>query len=130
MEILFVNTLRALWKLRHDQQFMSLARLTLVAISSGTVFYWLVEHLRFLDALYFSVTTLATVGYGDYAPKTDAGKIFTIFYVLIGVGILLAFLTTVAGQVVKTHMQDHVAVAGRAARMREGVRASRRRVRD
>lgn len=130
MELLFGTTLRSLWKLRRDEQFASLARLTVAAIAIGTVFYRLVEHLRLVDALYFSVTTLATVGYGDFSPKTDAGKIFTVFYVLVGVGILLAFLTTVAGQIVKTHMQDHEAVVGRAARVRANVRASRRRVRE
>jgi len=54
----------------------------------GALFYHHVEKLRFLDAFYLSVITLATVGYGDLAPKTDAGKIFTIFYVLIGIAIV------------------------------------------
>ena len=49
-----------------------------------------------LDSLYFSVTTLTTVGYGDFFPKTDAGKMFTIFYILAGVGILLGFVNAVA----------------------------------
>ena len=57
--------------------------------------------------------TLATVGYGDFTPKTDAGKLFTVVYVLIGVGILLSFVTRVAGQVVQTHMHDHSAENGR-----------------
>ncbi len=55
----------------------------------GTVFYHLIEKWSWLDSLYFSVITLATVGYGDFAPKTPAGKIFTIFYVFIGVGIFI-----------------------------------------
>lgn len=59
----------------------------------GTIFYHLVEHLTWLNAYYFSVITLATVGYGDIAPHTSAGKIFTTFYVLIGVGIITTFLS-------------------------------------
>jgi voltage-gated potassium channel len=60
----------------------------LAVIGIGTVFYHRVEGFSFLDSVYFCVITLATVGYGDLTPKTDAGKIFTMFYVLIGVGII------------------------------------------
>jgi voltage-gated potassium channel len=61
----------------------------------GTVFYALVEDWTLLDALYFSVVTLTTVGLGDYAPETDIGKAFTIFYVLAGVAVILAFANSV-----------------------------------
>jgi voltage-gated potassium channel len=61
----------------------------------GTAFYSLVEGWRPLDALYFSVTTLATVGFGDLTPQTDLGKIFTIVYILTGVSVLLAFVNAV-----------------------------------
>lgn len=51
----------------------------------GMVFYHFVENWRYLDAIYFSSTTLTAVGYGDFSPRTDAGKIFTIFYQFIGI---------------------------------------------
>jgi len=108
MEILIVNTIRAIRTLWREPQFRSLATLAVVAVTSGTVFYWLVEGLRPVDSFYFSVMTLATVGYGDFAPHTDAGKLFTVVYVLVGVGILLAFLSRVAGQVVITHADNHL----------------------
>ena len=40
--------------------------------------------------------TLATVGYGDFHPVTAAGKVFTIVYVFLGVGVLVAFVTRLA----------------------------------
>jgi voltage-gated potassium channel len=105
VEIL-INTVRAIRTLWVDPQFKSLTRLALVAITSGTAFYWSVEGLSPVDALYFSVTTLTTVGYGDFSPETAAGKLFTVVYVLLGVGILLAFLTRVAAQVVASHAEN------------------------
>ncbi len=67
---------------------------TVIAVLSiGTIFYHYVENLKWLDSAYFSVITLTTVGYGDITPKTDLGKVFTIFYVLLGVGIIAASLS-------------------------------------
>ena len=98
MPLLIIGMLRAIWALRRDPQFVSLALLTVIAITTGTGFYSLVEGLRLVDAFYFSVITLTTVGYGDFAPETDAGKLFTAVYVLVGIGILLAFVTTIAAK--------------------------------
>jgi len=72
-----------------------LASSTLVIIAGGTVFYHFVEKFSWVDAYYFSVITLSTVGYGDLTPVTTAGKIFTTFYILIGVGIIAAFVSHV-----------------------------------
>jgi voltage-gated potassium channel len=60
----------------------------------GALFYTLVEGWSVVDAVYFSAMSLATVGYGDVVPETDAGKVFTVVYVLAGIGILVAFFTT------------------------------------
>jgi voltage-gated potassium channel len=125
VELLLVNAFRALRSLRRDPRFVSLASLATAAIASGTVFYWLVEDLRPVDSLYFSVMTLATVGYGDFSPKTDAGKLFTVVYVLVGVGILLAFLSTLATEVVKTHAAEQARHHQRLERVRESRRRKR-----
>lgn len=55
----------------------------------GTVVYHWLEGWSYLDALYFCVISLATVGYGDLTPTTAASKAFTIVYVINGVAILL-----------------------------------------
>jgi voltage-gated potassium channel Kch len=52
-----------------------------------------VEHFKWIDSYYFSVITLATVGYGDFVPHTNFGKIFTTFYIFIGVGIITTFIS-------------------------------------
>ncbi|MBI2652838.1 two pore domain potassium channel family protein [Candidatus Woesearchaeota archaeon] len=73
----------------------------LLVLFGGATFYYLVEGWRYLDALYFSAYTMTTVGYGDFVPKTDAGKIFTIFYVFVGVAIALYGLSLMASHFVE-----------------------------
>ncbi len=85
-----------------------LASSALIIVSGGTVFYHLVEKFSWVDAYYFSVITLATVGYGDLTPTTTAGKIFTTFYILIGVGIITAFVSQVVKHRVGKGLFSHI----------------------
>ena len=85
---------------REDPDFRALAVLVLGLLLSGSIFYMLVENWTFIDALYFSTIVLTTVGLGDVAPTTDAAKIFTIFYTLTGIGVLVAFATAFAQRLV------------------------------
>lgn len=48
------------------------------------------EGLSLLDAIYFSIVTVATVGYGDIAPVTPAGKILALLIIFTGVSTFLA----------------------------------------
>ena len=66
------------------------------AVAVGTVVYSILEDWSPLDSFYFSVVTLATVGFGDLHPVTNPGKLFTVGYVLAGVGILAAFVSELA----------------------------------
>jgi hypothetical protein len=68
--------------------------LSALILVGGVVFYMRVEHWDILDALYFCVVTLGTVGYGDITPKTDLGKAFTTLYILIGLSVIGGFLAT------------------------------------
>lgn len=67
----------------------------LVIFIIAVFFYHNVEGWRYLDAAYFSTATVTTVGYGDITPKTDAGKIFTIFFAFSGIGLALYFFSLV-----------------------------------
>lgn len=73
-----------------------LAASAVTALAIGTVVYMVLEGWSALDSLYFSVVTLATVGFGDLHPTTDLAKLFTIVYILTGLGILAGFVSELA----------------------------------
>ena len=56
----------------------------------GTLVFHRLEDWNWIESLYFSVVTLTTVGYGDLHPTNDASRLFTVFYILIGVTTALA----------------------------------------
>jgi voltage-gated potassium channel len=89
MLALFYRFIRHMLRL---EEFRALLVLVLLYLCLGTVFYRFTEGWRWLDAFYFTLITLATIGYGDFTPQTDRGKIFTILYILIGLGLVGALI--------------------------------------
>jgi hypothetical protein len=84
---------RRLWR---SPQERSLVLSAFAALAFGTVVFHFVEDWDYLDSLYFSVISLLTIGYGDFVPTTDLGKILTILYVIAGVSIILGFVDAIA----------------------------------
>jgi amino acid permease len=93
-----LHFVRAIRRGLADPEFRSLCILVGIVIGSGTLFYHFVEGMSWIDAFYFCVITLTTVGYGDFAPKTTMGKLFTVVYIFVGLGLLAAFISYVAQQ--------------------------------
>jgi voltage-gated potassium channel len=61
----------------------------------GTAGYMGIEHYGFLDAVYMTVITLGSVGFGTVAPLTAAGEIFTILLIVFGLGTAAWVFSTV-----------------------------------
>jgi voltage-gated potassium channel len=101
----FLTTLRlargvaSAW--RRDPQFRSLVFLVVITLGGGTIFYSLEEGWSVVDAFYFSVTTLTTVGLGDLTPKTTMGKLFTVIYIFAGLSIILGFIDSAAKETLR-----------------------------
>jgi voltage-gated potassium channel len=90
----FTRVLVRLWI--RDPDFRSLVLLVFLTLLIGTIFYSIQEGWGLIDAFYFSVTTLTTVGFGDPSPTTPVGKLFTVGYILSGLGLLAAFINAIA----------------------------------
>jgi len=77
-----------------DKSYRNLLLTTNFFIALGTVVYHYIEGWSWLDSLYCSVITLTTIGYGDFSPQTDLGKIFTLLYIVVGVAFILGFFNS------------------------------------
>ena len=70
-----------------------------ITFSLGSVFYILEYGINenitgYLDAIYWALVTVSTVGYGDISPVTDTGKIIAMFGIVFGVA-MISFVTSV-----------------------------------
>lgn len=76
------------------------AVLALVTILGGGAAFAAVEseqHLSAWDGVWWAMTTVTTVGYGDIRPKTDGGRVIAIVVMLVGIG-FVAILTAAAAE--------------------------------
>lgn len=75
------------------RRFWLLFAVLVIVLVAGTIGFEVLEGLSFLDALYLTVMTITTVGYGDIHPTTTDGKIFSILLIVVGIGTFLTFIT-------------------------------------
>jgi len=67
----------------------------LIILFAGIIGFIYIEGLTFIDALYFTIVTIATVGYGDIHPITHAGKILSLILIICGVGTFLGVVANI-----------------------------------
>ncbi len=63
-----------------------------ILVGLATVVYHILEGWGWVDSFYFSTVAVTTVGFGDLVPTTDASKLFTVFYVVTGIGLVTTYL--------------------------------------
>lgn len=90
-----------------------------IVLTVGTLVFRGLEGWSLLDSLYFCVVTLATIGYGDLTPTTDTAKLFSIFYVLVGVGILGVFISAVSHASMQRTLERNERLANQRVEARE-----------
>ncbi|XP_062145089.1 two-pore potassium channel 5 [Alnus glutinosa] len=91
--------------------------LLLIYLSFGVLIYSFntdhfsgVETHPVVDALYFCIVTMCTIGYGDIAPLTPATKVFACVFVLVGFGFIDILLSGVVNYVLD--LQENMILAG------------------
>ena len=107
-------------KVLSKYEFRLLAIVAFATLGVGTVFYRLIENLSWIDSFYFSTITLTTIGYGDISPQTDAGKLFTVFYVIIGIAIIGAFVNAIIKRAaIRRHEESRIGILFRFRRKKD-----------
>jgi len=77
-----------------------------VVISSGACGYMLIEGWRPLEAFYMTIITLSSVGFMEVHPLSDTGRIFTVFLILCGSGILIYAVSIITAFIVEGELSD------------------------
>jgi len=88
------------------RQFVYSVALLFVLLLLGTYGYYLLEGWSFFDALYMTVITLSTVGFGEVHPLSPEGRVFTILLIMGGVGVAFYVFTMITETIVSGQLQD------------------------
>lgn len=90
---------------------------TIIFVYSGLIYQ--VEHVvnpqefqTFLDAFYFSVVTMTTVGFGDVTPISEGGRLLTVLMIVTGVGLIPWQVGDLVRRLVKSGAQSEIPCRG------------------
>jgi len=72
----------------------------------GTIGYMAIEKWSVLDALYMTVISITTVGFGEIRPISETGRVFTIILIFFGIGIVAYILGLTAQSMVLFQMRE------------------------
>jgi len=94
-----VNTFIEVLANKRFELFILLLAVTFVTFIGGAVIYVFEAHdnpkiQNFFDAIYWSLITISTVGYGDITPVTPEGKVLTMVLIIFGIG-FISFATSI-----------------------------------
>ena len=93
--------------------YLSIVYVTVYLTVGAAIYLWAIplknnsgSDATLIDTLYFCLTTITTVGFGDYYPRTHGGKMFTCCYILFGVGFIAYAMSYFVGKILEK--QEHI----------------------
>jgi voltage-gated potassium channel len=79
--------------------------LFLTSMVLGALGYVLIEGFRPLDAVYMAIITFSTVGYNEVNTLSDSGKVFTIIFIMVNLGIFAYTVSVVSSFLFEGELQ-------------------------
>jgi len=121
----FPTYLRGLYRTLRDIGLVRLLGIVAGLVVCGAIGLWITEpQVDITNALWWSIVTLTTVGYGDISPTTTGGRLVGALLMILGIGVLGAFTGQVAsllterrrlrnqGLLVNTSLSGHIIFSG------------------
>lgn len=65
-----------------------------VFLFGGALVFVFLEDWSYIEAIYFTVITLTSIGFGDYLPSSTASRVFTMFFIILGLGTASSMIKT------------------------------------
>jgi voltage-gated potassium channel len=90
--------------LKKISRFIFWLGLLVLIMLTGVIGFIVIEKYTFVDALYMTVITIATIGYHEVNPLSDAGKIFNIIFIISSFAILTYALRSMTKYIVSGEM--------------------------
>ncbi len=108
---------RALRHALREENFAAILGAAVTLVFVGTLAYTLGENWNVVDGFYFAVATLTTssIADPDLVITNSWSKVFTVFYILVGIGILVEVARQLGVALIEVGRQDHAAKAAAKA---------------
>ena len=117
-----------------------------MAVTIGVSGYMIIEDFTFIEALYMTIITISTVGFGEVGDLSTAGRLFTIFLILTNLGVFTYGISVISSllldgnlasryrqfKMLKTieKMDGHIIICGYGNTGKEASRLLRRQGKD
>jgi voltage-gated potassium channel len=96
--------------MNHFRQFSRLyypVCILLLIVIGGIIGYILIEHYSFLEALYMTIITVATVGFEEIHPLSDPGRMFTIVLIITSFGTFAYAITSITRYIMDGEFREY-----------------------
>ncbi len=90
-----------------------------VGVSAGVIGFMILEDMDPLSALYMTIITLSTVGFGEVSPLSTGGRVFVIFLIVFGVAIAGTVVSYISEQVLEGQFKHLVTRRKMQAKLRK-----------